>query len=69
MFVLGIDVSKEKLDCYLASDVEEKPKHSNQFQVENSSDEFEKIALRLTKKGLSFEALTVVLEPTNTYHV
>ncbi len=69
MFVLGIDVSKEKLDCYLASDIEEKPKHANLFQVENSYDGFEKIALRLIKKGLSFEALTVVLEPTNTYHV
>ena len=69
MFVLGIDVSKEKLDCCLSSDVEEKPKHSCLFQVENASDGFEKIALRLTQKGLSFEALTVVLEPTNTYHV
>ena len=69
MFVLGIDVSKEKLDCYLASEVEEKPKHSSLFQVENGSDGFEKIALKLTKKGLSFETLTVVLEPTNTYHV
>ena len=69
MFVLGIDVSKEKLDCYLASDVEEKPKHANLFQVENGSDGFEKIALKLSKKGLSFESLTVVLEPTNTYHV
>ena len=69
MFVLGIDVSKEKLDCYLASDVEEKPKHANLFQVENGSDGFEKIALKLSKKGLTFESLTVVLEPTNTYHV
>ena len=69
MFVLGIDVSKEKLDCYLASEVEEKPKHSSLFQVENGSDGFEKIALKLTKKGLSFETLTVVLEPTNSYHV
>ena len=55
MFVLGIDVSKEKLDCYLASEVEEKPKHSSLFQVENSLDGFEKIALKLTQKGLSFD--------------
>ena len=44
MFVLGIDVSKDKLDCYISSEVEEKPKRSRQVQIENSSDGFEKLA-------------------------
>lgn len=69
MFVLGIDVSKAKLDCYLSSEVEEKPKHSSLFQIENALSGFDKMAARLSKKGLSIEALTVVLEPTNTYHI
>ena len=68
MFVLGIDVSKDKLDCYISSEVEEKPKRSSQVQIENSSDGFEKLASKLSQKGLSIQSLTVVLEPTNTYH-
>lgn len=69
MFVLGIDVSKDKLDCYISSEVEEKPKRSSQFQIENSSEGFEKLGAILSKKGLSIQSFTVVLEPTNTYHV
>ena len=69
MFVLGIDVSRVKLDCYISSEVEEKPKHSSMFQIENSVEGFEKMTIILAKKGLSMEAFTVVLEPTNTYHV
>ena len=69
MFVLGIDVSRVKLDCYLSFEVEEKPKRSSLFQTENTLNGFDKMAARLSKKGLSIESLTVVLEPTNTYHI
>ena len=69
MFALGIDVSKDKLDCYLALEVEDKPKRKSQFQVENSVEGFEKIAQKLSKMKISLEATTVILEPTNTYHV
>ena len=69
MFVLGIDVSKVKLDCYLSSELEEKPKHSSLFQIENTLTGFDKMAARLSNKGLPIESLTVVLEPTNTYHI
>lgn len=69
MLVLGIDVSKIKLDCYLTSETEEKPKHSSQFQIENSLEGFVKLASKLSRAGLSIESCTVILEPTNTYHV
>ncbi|MBQ1267503.1 MAG: transposase [Proteobacteria bacterium] len=39
------------------------------FQIENSLKGFEKMTFMLAKKGLSLESFTVVLEPTNTYHV
>jgi transposase len=69
MFVLGIDVSKDKLDCCISSEVEVKPKRSSLFQIENSLNGFNQMVARLSKKGLSIETLTVVLEPTNTYHI
>lgn len=69
MFVLGIDVSKDKLDCYLGSEVEEKPRHKSMLQVENTADGFENLAHWLSKSRLPLEAMTVILEPTNTYHV
>ena len=43
MIVLGIDVSKDKLDCYLGSEIEQKPRHKSQFQVENTAEGFEKL--------------------------
>lgn len=69
MFVLGIDVSRVKLDCYIASDIEHRPKHSSQFQIENNLEGFQKLTAKLSKMAMSIEEVTVVLEPTNTYHV
>lgn len=69
MFVLGIDVSKDKLDCYLGSEVEEKPRHKCMFQVENTAEGFENLDQWLAQASIPLEEVTVVLEPTNTYHV
>ena len=69
MFVLGIDVSKEKLDCYLSQSIEDKPKQKMMFQVANNEGGFEKINLKLAKNKTSIEDITVILEPTSTYHV
>ena len=69
MFVLGIDVSKDKLDCYLGSEVEGKPRHKSMFQVENTAEGFENLVQWLSQVSIPLEAVTVVLEPTNTYHV
>lgn len=69
MIVLGIDVSKEKLDCYLSQSIEAIPKRSSQFQIANTEEGFEKLFSRLSMLNISFESVTVVLEPTNTYHV
>lgn len=69
MYVLGIDVSKDKLDCYLGSEVEEKPRHKSMFQVENTAVGFENLAQWLSEAYQPLEAMTVILEPTNTYHI
>ena len=69
MFVLGIDVSKEKLDCYLSQSIEDKPKQKMMFQIANNKDGFETIHQKLAKTKTSIKDITVILEPTSTYHL
>lgn len=69
MIILGIDVSKDKLDCYLSQALEAKAKRSMLFQVPNNDEGFAKIASRLNKHNFEFKQITAVLEPTSTYHV
>lgn len=69
MFVLGIDVSKEKLDCYLSQSIENKPKQKMMFQIANHMDGFETIHQKLAKTKTSIKDITVILEPTSTYHL
>lgn len=69
MTVLGIDVSKAKLDCYLSQGIERKANSSLMFQVSNNEDGFEKICKFMQKKGFRLDLTMVVLEPTRSYHV
>lgn len=69
MTVLGIDVSKAKLDCYLSQGIERKASHSLLFQVSNNEQGFAQIRTTLQKKGFHLDSAKVVLEPTNSYHL
>lgn len=68
MNILGIDVSKAKLDCYLSQGIEAKAKPRYQFQVNNDEAGFEQLRKEIARKGFQLELLTVVLEPTSVYH-
>ena len=69
MTILGIDVSKAKLDCYLSQGIERKANHSLLFQVSNNEQGFAQIRATLQKKGFHLDSAKVVLEPTSTYHL
>lgn len=69
MLTLGIDVSKQKLDCYFSQGIERRPMHKNIFQVSNDSKGFEKIALYLNRRGITLSDVTIILEPTSVYHI
>lgn len=69
MLTLGIDVSKQKLDCYFSQGIERRPMHKNIFQVSNDSKGFEKIALYLNRRGIALSDVTTILEPTSVYHI
>ena len=69
MLTLGIDVSKQKLDCYFSQGIERRPMHKNIFQVSNDSKGFEKIALYLNRRGIALSDVTIILEPTSVYHI
>ena len=42
---------------------------SNLFHIENNLEGFHKLQAKLSQKGISIDALTVILEPTSTYHL
>lgn len=69
MDILGVDVSKAKLDCYLSHGIERKAIRQSTFQVENSEDGFECLKAKLSKQGIGIECLRIVLEPTSRYHL
>ena len=69
MIILGIDVSKAKLNCYLSQGIEQKAHSSLLFQVLNNEDGFKQICKFLQRKGFHLDLVRVVLEPTSTYHL
>ena len=66
MFVLGCDVSKNKLDCTLFLDpTGEKRKYK---AVPNTTDGVNTLLAWVTKQGIPLEQLHVVMEATSIYH-
>lgn len=65
MAFLGLDVSKEKIDCcLLLPSLSKKPKRT---VIKQSSQGYEQLHSWLTDNSVSLEGLTTVLEPTGVY--
>ena len=66
MFVLGCDVSKNKLDCTLFLDPTGDKRKSK--TVPNTSDGIKNLLDWVIKQGISLDQLHVVMEATGIYH-
>lgn len=69
MNILGIDVSKETLACYLASELQKKAHPKAAFEVANSEESFELIREKVEALGVPLNSVIAVLEPTGFYHL